>query len=194
MNRKANKQLLNKVRIIAGEHRSRQIRFPAIEGLRPTSDRIRETLFNWLQSDLPKSNCLDLFAGSGVLGIEALSRGAESVQFVELDRSAVDSLKENLAALSYSPAAVANLKAEQWLSANENKNQFDIVFIDPPYKQQLITKICNSLIKGNFVKPGTKVYVENDQAIAQEEFPDKFEQLKYKKAGQVHFYLFGIQN
>lgn len=194
MNRKANKQLLNKVRIIAGEHRSRQIRFPTIEGLRPTSDRIRETLFNWLQSELPKSNCLDLFAGSGVLGIEALSRGAESVQFVELDRSAADSLRENLVELGYSPAAVANSKAEQWLADNENRIQFDIIFIDPPYNQQLVATICDSLVSGSFVKPGTKVYVENDQAIPQQEFPDHFELSKYKKAGQVHFYLFEIQN
>lgn len=180
----------NQVRIIGGTHRSRIIRFPDQDGLRPTSDRIKETLFNWIQHEVINAACLDLFAGSGSLGIEALSRGAKFVHFVESAADAVKSINENLADLGLEKAIVSRSSAEAWLKDSAAPDFFDLVFIDPPYAEQKLETICEMVTAAQCIKPGGKVYLENNAALSLESFPDSWRLLKQKQAGQVSFYLF----
>ena len=120
----------NQVRIIAGQWRGRKLSFPDVTGLRPTSDRIRETVFNWLATSLPGASCLDLFAGSGALGFEAASRGATRVVMVDRNRDVVRALRDNRQRLSASMIKIVQQDAENYLSAADG--QFDVVFLDPP--------------------------------------------------------------
>jgi 16S rRNA (guanine966-N2)-methyltransferase len=177
----------NQVRIIGGEHRGRKLSFPDIPGLRPTGDRIRETLFNWLQPRLPGASCLDLFAGSGALGFEAASRGAGSV--VMLDRSAVvvDQLQRNISLLSLEQTRVEQADAITWLQTPSQ--QFDIVFLDPPFADDLVQSACRGLVQGAWLKPDALVYIELDVTSAPPELPPTLSILKEKKAGQVAYYL-----
>ena len=131
------------VRIIGGEMRGRKIRFNSGKGLRPTLDRIRETLFNWLATDIYDSECLDLFSGSGALGFEAASRGAKSVFFVEKAESATKALKENCRLLNLENAKVIKADAKSFLSNNDI--QFDIAFLDPPFGENLLSKTFDAL-------------------------------------------------
>lgn len=183
----------NQVRIIGGIHRSRMIHFPDQDGLRPTSDRIKETLFNWIQHEVSHGVCLDLFAGSGSLGIEALSRGAKSVHFVESAADAVTSINENLAELGLEQAVVIRTNVEDWLKDSAPQNFFDLVFIDPPYAEQKLSSICEMVTAAQCVKSGGKVYVENNVELSLESMPESWRLLKQKKAGQVHFYLFEVK-
>ena len=124
----------NQLRIIGGQWRGRKLNFPDIDGLRPTGDRIRETLFNWLTGDLPASRCLDLFAGAGSLGLEALSRGASQVVLLEKHPQAASQLQAHLSTLNCSQGQAVQTDSLQWL-ANHQGEGFDIVFMDPPFKQ-----------------------------------------------------------
>lgn len=180
----------NQVRIIGGTHRSRIIRFPDQDGLRPTSDRIKETLFNWIQNDVSNAACLDLFAGSGSLGIEALSRGAKSVHFVESAAEAAKSINENLADLGLEKAVVSRSSVEAWLKDSAAQSLFDLVFIDPPYADQKLETICEMVTTAQCIRPGGKVYLENNAELSPESFPESWRLLRQKKAGQVSFYLF----
>jgi len=177
----------NQVRIIGGEHRGRKLIFPDIPGLRPTGDRIRETLFNWLQPSLTGASCLDLFAGSGALGLEAASRGAGRV--VMLDRSpvVVDQLRQNISLLSLDQTQVEQADAITWLQ--RPAQQFDIVFIDPPFADELVQSACHGLVAGGWLRPDALLYLELDVASAPPELPPTLTILKEKKAGQVAYYL-----
>ena len=190
MNGKSSKERSNRVRIIGGTHRSRHLSFPSASVLRPTSDRIRESLFNWLQNDLPYSKCLDLFSGSGALGIEALSRGAKWVQFVEQNSQVAKAIQHNLTLLEIDSANVAVQSTERWLLSKSGGDKFDIVFIDPPYSLNLIGKTCEQLLNSDLLVPGAKIYIENGSPLKTDELPIAFQQLKEKKAGQVHYYLY----
>lgn len=137
------KQTLNIVRINAGEWRSRLLKFPDAQGLRPTPERVRQTVFNWLGQDLTGLNCLDLFAGSGVMGFEALSRNAKSAVLVEKSVAVYRAILENKTALKAEVATVLNQDALQFLQ--HNRQLFDVVFLDPPYGQGLLTKVLPCL-------------------------------------------------
>ncbi len=155
----------NQVRIIGGEHRGRRLSFPDGRGLRPTADRVRETLFNWLQSELHGAHVLDLFAGSGALGFEALSRGAASVCFVERARPAAQKLHENIALLKVAPRAeVKQMDARRLLAAAPPEQPFDIVLLDPPFADRLLPQVCQALIDGAWLAADAWVYLEQDAA------------------------------
>ena len=184
----------NQVRIIGGSHRSRTLSFVSLQNLRPTADRIRETLFNWLQNDVGGAQCLDLFAGSGALGVEALSRGAAHVQFVESATAAAAMISENLAALALKGGEVANCKAEHWLETCQQQSWCDILFLDPPFGDKDLDAITAAVDAAGILKPTAKIYIENDEALNPDSIPAGWQQLKSKKAGRVFYYLYSVES
>jgi 16S rRNA (guanine966-N2)-methyltransferase len=172
----------NQVRIIGGDWRRRIIHFPAGIGLRPTPDRVRETVFNWLGQRLDGKTCLDLFAGSGALGFEALSRGAAQVVMIEQSRPVARALSENAQRLGDASAAILNGDALQYLRGP--KRPFDIVFLDPPFNQSLLPAILALLPP--WLAPDARVYMECEPNFE----PDsEWKILKQSRAGQVKFQL-----
>lgn len=183
-------RLLNTLRIIGGSWRGRKLNFPDVDGLRPTPDRVRETLFNWLQPVIAGAHCLDLFAGSGALGFEALSRGAASVVMVERDGHAVQQLHENITLLKTSAAQVIQRDALDYLNAGRgDAAPFDIVFLDPPYRQSLIDPCCIALERGGWLKENSALFVEAERALQTFAWPSDFEHIRNKHAGQVGYHL-----
>lgn len=147
------------LRIIGGRWRSRRLSFQAAPGLRPTTDRVRETLFNWLMTDIPGARCADLFCGSGALGLEALSRGAAHCDFVDREATAIRQLLSHLTTLGASDAGAGYCdSAEHFLSAA--KGTWDIVFIDPPFGLDLVQPVCDLLDTRKLLTPGACIYVE----------------------------------
>ena len=177
----------NQLRIIGGEWRGRKLGFPDVEGLRPTTDRVRETLFNWLAPVIHGARCLDLFAGSGALGLEALSRGAARVQFVDSDRSAVQSLKENLALLKDDRGQVIQGDALAFLQGEPTP--FDVVFLDPPFRQTLLQPCLERLCEAGWLSEGGRLYIEVEQELGEPQLPEGWELVRSKKAGQVIYAL-----
>jgi len=178
----------NQFRIIAGKWRSRKLSFPgSISTLRPTTDRIKETVFNWLQMDLPGANCLDLFAGSGALSFEASSRLAESVTCIDSSPDATNRIKENCELLQCDNINVIKADALQWLSRQSDQYQFDIVFVDPPFSENMLDQCVQLLESGNCLAPDALIYIESGASLDDLEVPDEWEQLKNSKAGQVYF-------
>jgi len=172
----------NTVRIIGGVWRSRILKFPDAVDLRPTPDRVRETLFNWLGANLAGAACLDLFAGSGALGFEALSRGAGSVVMVENSTVALRALRENATKLSAENATIVRGDALEF--ARGARSRFDVVFVDPPYRLGLQAAALG-LVAGLLVEDG-RVYVESDAVI---EPSGGWAVVKHARAGRVHFHL-----
>ncbi|WP_082679516.1 MULTISPECIES: 16S rRNA (guanine(966)-N(2))-methyltransferase RsmD [Microbulbifer] len=176
-------RVTSQLRIIGGEWRGRKLQFAPVEGLRPTGDRLRETLFNWLQFRLPGSRCLDLFAGSGALGLEALSRGAGAVDFVELNRQASQTLSNQLQLLECNRGRVHNCSAAQFLQgASGTPAPYDIAFIDPPFAGDLWTETLSGLAP--LLAPGALVYVESPRDAVLT-VPPSWQLEKEKRAGQV---------
>ena len=175
----------NRVRIIGGAWRSRILRFPAARELRPTPDRVRETLFNWLGQRLDGLACLDLFAGSGALGFEALSRGAARVVMVERDRTVAAALRENAALLHAADAQVVLSDALRYLDAPGER--FDVVFLDPPYASDLAMQALAKLPPR--LNPGGRVYVESAAPLAP---PAPWRTLRDDRAGAVRYALFEL--
>lgn len=182
----------NSIRIIGGDLRSRKIEFPSITGLRPTADRVRETLFNWIQLDIPGSNCLDLFAGSGALGIESLSRGASSVTFIEKNKEIINSIQANLDKFELSQVVLVCNDALVWIDGQELANKkYDVVFIDPPFSLTIISTLCSALENKNVLSADCKIYVETGIELSGNiDFPKNWHAIKQKKAGQVYSSLF----
>jgi 16S rRNA (guanine966-N2)-methyltransferase len=171
-----------RVRIIGGAWKKSVLRFPALADLRPTPDRVRETLFNWLGQDLAGQACLDLFAGSGALGFEAASRGASRVVLVERDRAAVRAMQANAARLSATMLQVVGGDASAFLrTANE---KFDVVFLDPPFRQNVLPEVLARL--PGVLRPGARVYVEAPEPL---EAQGAWRELKRSRAGQVSYQL-----
>ena len=180
----------NTLRIIGGTWRGRKLRFPEVDGLRPTPDRVRETLFNWLQPVISGARCLDLFSGSGALGFEALSRGAASVVMVERDGSAVNQLRENIAILKTTDAQVIQRDALAFLTNGRgDAAPFDVVFLDPPYHQHLIDSCCASLEQHGWLAPHAHLYIETERSLTQLRLPASFTVTRDKAAGQVAYRL-----
>lgn len=176
----------NTFRIIAGEWRGRRLKFQPAAGVRPTPDRVRETLFNWLQPVMGGARCLDLFAGSGALGLEALSRGAREVTFVERSPEVADCIRAQLALLERS-AHVHALDAFAFLA--RNTDTFDIVFLDPPYGTELMSKAFDELVVRNLLRPGARVYVETAPGALEAALPKGWRLLRRARAGQVEYGL-----
>jgi 16S rRNA (guanine966-N2)-methyltransferase len=168
----------SQVRIIGGQWGSRLVRFPETQSLRPTPDRLRETLFNWLGQDLTGKNCLDLFAGSGALGFEAASRGARQVVLIEHNVSVYHALRKTQALLAAEQAEVHCADAFSFLKTDLRR--FDVVFLDPPFHQGLLPRVLEELPEHLAVD--ARVYVEAEELVA---VSDAFELVKQTRAGQV---------
>lgn len=178
----------NKLRIIGGVWRSRQLRFADVPGLRPTPDRVRETLFNWLQMDIAGKQCLDLYAGSGALGFEAASRGAKSVVQVELNAEACRNLHENRQALSAAQVRIVQMDVMRFLAGDTQV--FDIVFLDPPFGKSLVPQTCLWLEQKGWLAPFAKIYLETERQFDLAGIPAGWQCLKSKTAGEVAYHLF----
>jgi 16S rRNA (guanine966-N2)-methyltransferase len=178
----------NSVRIIGGAWRGRRVSFPDLPGLRPTPDRVRETLFNWLQHGVAGARCLDLFAGSGALGLEALSRGAKELVFVEQAVPASRTLQDQLTRLGGArKGRVVEMGAARFLRTPADP--FDIVFLDPPFGQDALAEYVPLLDAGNWLTIGGLVYLENEKASGPPVLPAHWELLKSKSAGEVGYHL-----
>lgn len=179
----------SQVRIIAGKWRSRKITFIPIKGLRPTTDACRETLFNWLAPYINDANCLDLFAGSGCLGFEALSRGAKHIAMVDAATQVITMLKYNAKVLNCQDIDFYCAKIPQ--SINKIPAQsFDIIFLDPPFNSKLIEPACNKLLNSDYLTKDTIIYIETEKDLnLQVNIPQSWQILRQKITGQIGCYL-----
>jgi 16S rRNA (guanine966-N2)-methyltransferase len=181
------KRSANTLRIIGGDWRGRRIRFPGRGGIRPTPDRVRETLFNWLMGKVRGSRCLDLFAGSGALGLEALSRGAAHVTFVERDRESAVRLRETAGLLAPGRATVVEADALTWLEGQSDTH--DIVFLDPPFAAGILTEAMQRLEARGALAPGACIYIEMPAAAGPPELPAPWILHRSGRAGAVGYHL-----
>ncbi|MFZ5843985.1 MAG: 16S rRNA (guanine(966)-N(2))-methyltransferase RsmD [Pseudomonadota bacterium] len=175
------------VRIIAGRYRGRKLTFPAAPGLRPTGDRLRETLFSWLQTELPGARCLDLFAGSGALGFEAASRGAHEVLLVEANPAVAAALQANIGKLAASELKLVRGDALAFLK--QESQPFDVIFLDPPFHGDWLGKVLALVAERHLVRPGGWVYVENERDAGAPTLPAGWSWYREKEAGQVRYAL-----
>ncbi|HIF9340998.1 TPA: 16S rRNA (guanine(966)-N(2))-methyltransferase RsmD [Photobacterium damselae] len=176
------------VRIISGQWRGRKLPVHDVEGLRPTTDRVKETLFNWLAQDIYQAKCLDLFAGSGSLSFEALSRGAESLTMIELDQKAAAQLKQNLTAIGATNATLHNTNSVNFL--NQAGTPHDLVFIDPPFRKDLIQQVITALEDNHWLSPNALIYIEAEKELGSIDVPPSWHLYREKTAGQVCYRLF----
>jgi len=189
--RKTRGQPPGRLRIVAGKWRRRLLPVVDQEGLRPTAERIRETLFNWLAPIIEGSRCLDLFAGTGALGLEALSRGARETVFVESADAAVRQLKASIDLLQAEGAHVIRRDARDFLS-NATPEIFDVVYLDPPFAADYYEELCRLLAEKNWVRVGTRVYLEQDAGAAQPALPPGWHVERQKTAGKVRYTLLRV--
>lgn len=180
------------LRIIGGRWRSRKIEFPAGDGLRPTGDRIRETLFNWLQNEIVGARCLDLFAGSGILGLEALSRGAERCTFIDNYEPACRSLLQQLLKLEVGPseAAVIRSDALSWLRSTQTPENYDLVFVDPPFSLDITDRCLKLLEASSVLANDALIYLEIGRTQTDTAIPANWQQIRHKSSGQVRYSLY----
>ena len=178
------------LRIIGGRWRGRKFRFRAAGGLRPTPDRVRETLFNWLEGYLQEARCLDLFAGSGALGLEALSRGAQHCCFVDTNKVCVDAIRHHLDQLDCSRADCIRGDALKLLAAGNPDDPYDIIFLDPPFDRELLAPACQALQTGYWLAEKALIYVE--ASVRDAELPEYqgWTRFRDKRAGEVRYQLF----
>ena len=181
------KSQAGRLRIVAGNWRSRLLDIADVPGLRPTSERIRETLFNWLAPDIAGARCLDLFAGTGALGLEALSRGAAEALFVEKSRAAVQTLRSNIQLLGAEAATVHNADAREFLRRETGK--FDVVFLDPPFAADMLDDLCRLLDEVSIFANGALIYIEEDRARSEVKLPADWQIVKSNNAGNVRYSL-----
>jgi len=179
------------LRIIGGDWRSRRIQFADAPGLRPTMDKVRETVFNWLQWDIEGKLILDGFAGSGALGYEALSRGAKEVTFLEFNASAASCIRESLQSLDASNAHVHQTDAIAWLAQNTELDQFDVIFLDPPFGRDLLKPAVDIIAEKAQV--GCLVYVEVEASADLSCIPGNWLATKRKDAKEFSFMLFEVE-
>ncbi|NRB81955.1 MAG: 16S rRNA (guanine(966)-N(2))-methyltransferase RsmD [Saccharospirillaceae bacterium] len=175
------------IRIIAGKYRGRKLPVLMAEGLRPTTDRVKETVFNWLMPYIQDSICLDCFAGSGGLGFEALSRGAAQVSFVELNKAATKQLQENQHLLKAVNMSVIQSNALEFIKKNTQK--YDVVFLDPPFRKGFIEQTAK-LLNENSLAEDALIYVEMESEQNHQQLPESWQLLKEKVAGQVVYRLY----
>jgi len=178
------------VRIIGGQWRGRRLSVPDVPGLRPSGDRCRETLFNWLQPHLHQARCLDLFAGTGVLGLEAASRGAAAVVLVEQSKLAVTAMRSSVELLQAQQVSVIQADALAWLAAQSAANSFDIAFVDPPFGSDLASAALSLLEGENRVRPGGLVYVESARSENGMATGPCWDLVREKLIGEVRMQMF----
>lgn len=179
----------NQLRIIGGTWRGRKLSFPDVDGLRPTGDRIRETLFNWLAPDIQGARCLDLFAGSGALGLEALSRGASYSLMRERNSQAAHQLQLNLQLLQATQGEVSQGDTLAWLEQPNGGAPFDLVFIDPPFQLDLWQRAIDALENGGYLTDKAVIYVESGKDDSYQ-IPSSWSLHRDKTAGNVCYRLF----
>jgi 16S rRNA (guanine966-N2)-methyltransferase len=178
------------LRIIGGDWRSRRIQFADAPGLRPTMDKVRETVFNWLQWDIEGKLILDCFAGSGALGYEALSRGAKEVTFLEFNASAVRCIRESLSAFNAGNAQVHQTDAIAWLAQYSRLEQFDVIFLDPPFGRDLLKPAVEIIARQ--AQSGCLVYVEVEASADLTSIPANWLETKRKDAKEFSFMVFEV--
>ena len=175
------------LRVIGGDWRGRKLSFPSKGSLRPTTDRVRETLFNWLAPMVEEAQCLDLCAGSGALGIEALSRGAQRCDFVDTDQQAIDAIEKNLRSLGATErATLRTCRADTVLTGDV---RWDIVFVDPPFEEGLGISLLNRLAASQCLQEGGLVYFETRRSAPETVPEQRYEVYREKTAGDVCFRL-----
>jgi len=188
MTKKPRSGAAGQIRIIGGLWRGRKLPVPDSEGLRPTTDRVRETLFNWLAADIQQAKCLDCFAGSGALGLEALSRHAGSATLLELERPVAQQLEKNLATLGAKNARVVNTNTLQFLAQQGEPHQ--LVFIDPPFRKGLLEQTSTLLESNGWLSDDALVYVESEVEHGLPPVPVNWQLHREKIAGQVAYRLY----
>lgn len=178
----------SQLRIIGGQWRSRRLSFFEAEGLRPTPDRVRETLFNWLAAYVPGARVLDPFAGSGALYLEALSRGASEALVLELNTATLHSLRQQLQVLNCDAAELVQTDALAYL-AQQPPRPFDLVFLDPPFHQGLLAPVCALLEQRGWLAPRAWIYTESEHPPSALSWPASWRLHREKQAGQVYYAL-----
>lgn len=176
------------IRIIGGQWRGRKLPVPDSPGLRPTTDRVRETLFNWLAPSMVDARCLDCFAGSGALGLEALSRYAASTTLLEMERHVAQQLQKNLATLKAEHGKVVNTNTLTYL--NQSGTPHDVVFVDPPFRKGLLEETLNLLEVNGWLADGALIYVESEVENGLPSVPANWSLHREKIAGQVAYRLY----
>ncbi|WP_260261993.1 16S rRNA (guanine(966)-N(2))-methyltransferase RsmD [Vibrio intestinalis] len=180
------------VRIISGLWRGRKLPVQDAEGLRPTTDRVKETVFNWLAQDVPRAKCLDLFAGSGGLGFEAASRQAENVTLIEMNPSAFKQLQQNIASLKADNLQAINTDALSYLKQPGTPHH--VVFIDPPFRKGLLDETISLLETNGWLAEDAMIYIETEKELKLEGIPEHWHLYREKSAGQVSFRLYERQS
>ena len=183
-------QSQQKLRIIGGKWRSRIIPFPSAQGLRPTGDRVRETVFNWLAPSIEGARCLDLFAGSGALCFESLSRGAAHCTALELQDAAVRQLRESATVLEALDLRIVQTNSLQYLENNGTQQRYDLVFVDPPFDTPLLSSACALLERGQWLATNAKIYCELSAADNSFVPAHNWQLLREKISGGVRYCLF----
>jgi 16S rRNA (guanine966-N2)-methyltransferase len=178
----------NELRVIGGTWRSRKLRFPDAEGLRPTPDRVRETLFNWLRRDVAGARCLNLYAGSGALGFEAASRGSARVVQVEKNPLVCAALELNRALLNADQVEIVRADVVRYLG--RPAEPFDLAFVDPPFRQGLLVPSCRLLEANGWLAGEAKVYFEVEDGVELGDLPPGWRLLRNGKAGEVNYFLY----
>jgi len=182
-----------RLRIVAGKWRSRRLNIAPVQGLRPTPERIRETLFNWLAPKIQGARCLDLFAGTGALGFEALSRGAASATFIEKSGSAAAMLNEACDQLGADNAHVECRDAFDFLRSGSSE-RFNLVFLDPPFADDSLTDLCRLLTEHQWLAGAAQIYLEQEKSHAPPDLPDGWVIANEKSAGNVRYSLLNTSN
>ena len=177
------------IRLISGQWRGRKLPVHDVEGLRPTTDRVKETLFNWLATDVRHSRCLDVFAGSGSLGFEALSRYASYVMMIEQEPKAARQLQQNLQTLQCTQAQVVCRDALQVLQ-QPSTEPFELVFLDPPFRKELLSQVIPLLEQQGWLADSALIYLERENEGTPPVIPANWQLLKDKQAGQVCYQLY----
>ncbi|WP_067700000.1 MULTISPECIES: 16S rRNA (guanine(966)-N(2))-methyltransferase [unclassified Erwinia] len=188
MNKKNSSNSAGQIRIIGGQWRGRKLPVPDSAGLRPTTDRVRETLFNWLAPDIQAARCLDCFAGSGALGLEALSRHAASATLLELERPVAQQLEKNLVTLGAKTGRVIHTNTLQWLAKQGEPH--DLVFIDPPFRKGLLEQTLTLLETQGWLADEALIYVESEVENGLPPVPASWQLHREKIAGQVAYRLY----
>lgn len=182
----------NVVRIIGGQWRSRKLHFSDVPDLRPTPDRVRETVFNWLQPVIIGARCLDVFAGSGALGFEALSRGATHCLFIDKHPQSTADILYNLTLLKTGAGETMtgdSLQILQHLHESPGDKQFNVVFVDPPYAMNCALQCCQLLVEHQWLADEAYIFIESSTAIDEQQLPQHWKLHRQKKAGNVHYHL-----
>lgn len=192
--KKNNNTSAGQIRIIGGQWRGRKLPVPDSPGLRPTTDRVRETLFNWLAPYLVDAHCLDCFAGSGALGLEALSRYAAQATLLEMDRQVVGVLKKNLATLNTHNGEVINTNTLNWLAQPNSGTAYNIVFVDPPFRKGLLEETVVLLEDNGWLAPDALIYIESEAEGGLPAMPVSWRIHREKVAGQVAYRLYTRQS